>query len=651
MHYTLMRLAAICGLLGVLVTTVDAADPPTAKLALSFKPKQVDVEYDIPKAGEYDKCKVTVVRKGKASGWVVLGPGGETLRRFMDTDGDNIVDHWGYYYRGLEVYRDIDSNADNKIDQFRWMNRAGSRWGIDSNADGIVDSWKIISAEEASREAVRALTSGNSKILQPLLFNEADAKELGIPKSISKKLLAEVADAPAKLAKNQSAAKGIGKKSRWLQFINSIPATVPAEQIGAPRDLFIYENAMATVETGSQTALIQIGEMVRVGDTWKLAGIPQLMGKDSVQVGGILMNPATADVADAQMESEDDPAARKLIEQLQELDKNSPALTASRSKMSKYYAGRADLLTKLRKTSKSDELRDQWTRQLTDGLAAGAQTGVYPDAQARLKALEAELEKSSNEAPMLAYVVYRRMLAGYNVEIRDADNEERSKIQEKWLAELEGYVDKHALSDDAPEAILQIAIAEEFNGNVKKAATWYAKLIKDYPESPSLPRAKGAVKRIEIEGKPLELSGISLQGKSIKTADYRGKVLAVMYWATWCKPCTEDLPQIRELYKKHHGNGFEIVGVNVDADATGIPAYLKQHKVTWPQIHEPGGLVDSPPARDFGIITAPTVFLVDREGKVVKRNASVEDLKTLLPDLLAGKTPQVGADEKTSKTK
>jgi hypothetical protein len=79
---------------------------------------------------------------------------------------------------------------------------------------------------------------------------------------------------------------------------------------------------------------------------------------------------------------------------------------------------------------------------------------------------------------------------------------------------------------------------------------------------------------------------------------------------------------------------------------------LKQHKVTWPQIHEPGGLVESPVSKQFGIIIAPTIFLVDRAGNVVKRNASVEDLKTLLPDLLKKESSQVGAGGglKSSKT-
>lgn len=657
MRKYLQQLTTFCVIAGGLtVSSVQAADPPTPKLALGFKPKQADVEYDKPAASQYSKCKVTVVRKGKASGWVVVGPGGETLRKFMDTDGDNIVDHWGYFLRGLEVYRDVDSDADNKIDQFRWMNTGGSRWGIDKNADGFVDTWKVISAEEASREAVRGLVSGNVKILEPLLLSDKDMAQLGLSAAVAKQLRAQVADAKTKLLKNKSAAKGLNQKTRWLQFINSIPGTIPAEQIGAHSDLYVYENAMATVETGAVTALVQIGEMVRVGDGWKLTGIPQLMNQNAVQVGGVLMHPAVAATATPTTGSaSENPELSKLIDRLQKLDRNSPILSAGRTEMAKYYAARADLLTELRQKSDSRELRDQWTRQLTDGLAAGAQTGVYPEGLKRLAKLEDEVKESSTEEDNVPYVVYRRKSTEYNVLIRDASNEERNKIQKTWLADLESFVKKYPKSQDAPEAVLQIAIANEFNGkdNVKDAKKWYQTLIDQYPDSPSFARASGAVRRMDLTGQTLQLSGAGIDGGKINASQYRGKVLLVLYWATWCKPCTEDLPLIRELYAKHHKAGFEIVGVNLDTDPAAVKPYLNQHKVVWPQIYEPGGVYDSPPSKAFGVINLPTLFLVDRSGKVVHRNASVGDLKSLLPELLENKPSKLGAGDslKGSETK
>ena len=72
-----------------------AADAPSVKLALSFQPVH-GASVAQPKPEEYDRCKVEVERTGKASGWVVTGPNGEVVRRFIDTNGDNVVDQWRY---------------------------------------------------------------------------------------------------------------------------------------------------------------------------------------------------------------------------------------------------------------------------------------------------------------------------------------------------------------------------------------------------------------------------------------------------------------------------------------------------------------------------------------------------------------------------
>ena len=91
----------------------------------------------------------------------------------------------------------------------------------------------------------------------------------------------------------------------------------------------------------------------------------------------------------------------------------------------------------------------------------------------------------------------------------------------------------------------------------------------------------------------------------------------------------EDLPALKELYEQHKPRGFEILGVNLDPEKELVTSYIRQRGISWPQIHEDGGL-ESPPARKFGIITLPTMFLVDPEGRVISRNASVDDIKAHL---------------------
>ncbi|MEZ6068338.1 MAG: hypothetical protein R3B90_22080 [Planctomycetaceae bacterium] len=146
-------------LTGLLWPGSVSAQDVTVQQILEYKPRQADVSIDTPAAADVAKCTIEVKAAGKSSGWVVFGPDGQTIRHFVDTDGNNYVDQWRYYQHGLEVYRDIDTDGDSKVDQSRWMNLGGTRWGVDTNQDGKIDRWLRISAEEASREAVHAIVS------------------------------------------------------------------------------------------------------------------------------------------------------------------------------------------------------------------------------------------------------------------------------------------------------------------------------------------------------------------------------------------------------------------------------------------------------------------------------------------------------------
>ena len=120
---------------------VLAEDPPRASFMLEkFSPLQAGVDYERPKASDVSQCSVAVDRGRKHTGWKVIGSSGQVLRRFLDTNGNSLVDEWRYFKNGVEVYRDIDSNHNGKVDQSRWLNTGGSRWGIDTNEDGRIDS-------------------------------------------------------------------------------------------------------------------------------------------------------------------------------------------------------------------------------------------------------------------------------------------------------------------------------------------------------------------------------------------------------------------------------------------------------------------------------------------------------------------------------
>jgi hypothetical protein len=153
-----------------------AAEPPSPTQALSLAPIQPLVEYTIPNKEEAAHCTVKLEKENNLSSWVVTGPRGEILRRFYDTNGDNYVDMWCYYLNGVEVYRDIDSNFNNKADQYRWFNTAGTRWALDKNEDGKIDSWKLISPHEVAEQVVLAIKNRDSDRFALLLLSPSELR-------------------------------------------------------------------------------------------------------------------------------------------------------------------------------------------------------------------------------------------------------------------------------------------------------------------------------------------------------------------------------------------------------------------------------------------------------------------------------------------
>jgi peroxiredoxin len=635
-------LLAVLGvaILASFASAAKAAEAPSVEQTLSlFKPSQRDVEYETPPPEDFKKCRISVERVGKTSGWVVFGPSGQVLRRFVDSDGDGTVDQWRYYNHGLEVYRDIDTNHNRKPDECRWLNTGGSRWAVDSNEDGRIDSWKSLSPEEAVRIAVLAILRSDEKLLQTVLVTQEELASLGVADTYAAKILDAVADSGRKIQAIETNSKILNENSKFTRADNLTPASIPAEKGKLRDDLFVYENAMAILDSGGKPGLVQIGELVRVGDVWKLTQIPQPIEGNATMAGGILMQPTlAATVAAASDSSPGSAEVQKVLAELQKLDQESPPPTAGAAKLTEYNAKRADILSRLVAASSTDEERNQWLRQMIDSIASAVQIGAYAEGLDRLKSLEADVRRTNAKSPMIPYIAYRRLLAEYASQHQASSSTAKQQENQKWWrGELEKFTREYPAADDTPEATLQLAIAHEFIGQLADARHWYTDLADRYPQTKAGHRAIGALRRLDLKGKAFDFSGPALgDGKAINAHDYHGKVLLVSYWSTWCTACTQDLPVLRSLYDQYNSKGFEILGVSLDVTADPIEPFLRQNKVSWPQVFQPGG-TESEPAAAFGVIVPPLMILVDRQGKVAAVTTTVDEIKAALPGLLADK--------------
>ena len=135
--------------------------------------------------------------------------------------------------------------------------------------------------------------------------------------------------------------------------------------------------------------------------------------------------------------------------------------------------------------------------------------------------------------------------------------------------------------------------------------------------------------------KPLVIEATAVDGSKFSSAAWKGKVILVDFWATWCPPCRAELPEIQKAYTEYHGKGLEIVGVSSDRDVDDLKGFLSQNPaMPWPQLFEPSKPGWHPLADQYGIERLPTMFLIDRKG-VVRSVTAHEDYKSMIPKLLA----------------
>lgn len=174
-----------------------------------------------------------------------------------------------------------------------------------------------------------------------------------------------------------------------------------------------------------------------------------------------------------------------------------------------------------------------------------------------------------------------------------------------------------AFSEEKQQALLEKVPAELVNESIKR--------LKDHID---------LVAKTAVGKKFIDFEMKNPEGKDVKLSDFvsKSKYTLVDFWASWCAPCRQEMPNVVAAYKTYKPKGFEIVGVSLDRDEDAWKKAIPELNMTWPQMSDVK-YWDCEAAKIYGINAIPATVLIDQEGTIVERNLRGEALIKRLAEL------------------
>lgn len=261
-------------------------------------------------------------------------------------------------------------------------------------------------------------------------------------------------------------------------------------------------------------------------------------------------------------------------------------------------------------TSPDEQLR------IFDGIAAKLEAfrAKYPKTP---EALDATFQLGAMKSGMEQYDQAEKYLVEF---VKTADSSEREKLAYAHFYLAEAY--KSNGKYDAAEG--EYKLITSTYSDVNPRLTSYAQ---------SSLESLGSERLLAIGGEPIGFDVKSIRGERLSPAAYRGKVLLIDFWATWCGPCVAEMPNVKDVYAKYHGKGFEIVGISLDQSRDKLDTYIQRTGIEWPQYFD-GKWWNNDVAVRYGIKSIPTTILVDKKGKIRYKSLRGRQLENAVQELL-----------------
>ena len=189
---------------------------------------------------------------------------------------------------------------------------------------------------------------------------------------------------------------------------------------------------------------------------------------------------------------------------------------------------------------------------------------------------------ATNTRPAVVAIVVKQKLL---IRVRGVKASPIAK-KKKLIDDVDQWLVAQKLDRSALQLVVPLARGLESPGKMELAVEAYNRFGARFKKSDDADMAlyglklEGAARRVQLPGNPIDVTGTTLTGEKFDWAEYKGKVVLIDFWATWCGPCIRELPNVKKNYELYHDRGFEVVGISLDKAPERVEAFQKKHKIT-----------------------------------------------------------------------
>lgn len=246
------------------------------------------------------------------------------------------------------------------------------------------------------------------------------------------------------------------------------------------------------------------------------------------------------------------------------------------------------------------------------------------------KSYVAEMDKLSKEVMGLQEKYQNAMATGNNDAASKAKIDYQAMIDNNKVF-TKNFIKEH--SNSVVSAFILMQYASQLESN--EVEEMVGKFAPEISKSEYVVKLKEFVQELKKTASGAVAPDFTMndtEGKPVSLSSFKGKIVLVDFWASWCGPCRQENPNVVKLYQQYHGKGFDILGVSLDKDKEAWLKAIKDDNLAWNHVSDLQYWQNAA-ARLYGVNSIPQSFLLDKEGKIIAKGLRGEELAKKLAEL------------------